>query len=66
MNTIKIVRKKYVEHETTGFTPNSLMFGREVAKSLNITYDMSKVEVLQHKWAWELTARMKEAHGVVR
>lgn len=56
------------EHETTGFTPNSLMLGREVATPLDIMYEMPPDvnEVPQHKWAWELKARMEEAHSAVR
>lgn len=53
------------EHETTGFTPNSLMIGGEVATPLDIMYEMPPEvnEVPQHKLGWELKARMEEAQS---
>jgi hypothetical protein len=42
------------EHESTGCAPNSLMLGREVAKPLDIIYDIpSSISATpHHQWAW--------------
>ena len=41
-------------HETTGFTPNSLMLGREVSTPLDILYEMpSPIQAIpQSRWVW--------------
>ena len=56
------------EHETTGYTPNFLMLGREVSTPLDIMYEMppSVKHIPQHKWVWELKERMENAHTLVR
>ncbi|CAG2255790.1 Retrovirus-related Pol polyprotein from transposon 17.6,Retrovirus-related Pol polyprotein from transposon 297 [Mytilus edulis] len=56
------------EHDTTGQTPNRLMFGRESTTPLDILYEMppSIKGIPQHKWAWELKERLEDAHSFVR
>ncbi|CAG2207589.1 unnamed protein product [Mytilus edulis] len=56
------------EHETTGYTPNYLMFGREVSTPLDIMYEMPQAqkEVPTNKWAWKMKERMESAHSIVR
>ena len=55
-------------HETTGFTPNYLMLGREVSTPLDIMYEMPNAVkyIPRNKWAWQLKERMEEAHKYVR
>ena len=55
-------------HETTGFTPNYMMLGREVSTPLDLMYEMpSAVKyVPKSKWAWQLKERIEEAHTYVR
>ncbi|CAC5385151.1 unnamed protein product [Mytilus coruscus] len=56
------------EHETTGQTPNRLMFGRKSTTPLDILYEMppSIKGIPRHKWAWELKERLEDAHSIVR
>ena len=56
------------EHETTSFTPNELMIGREVSTPLDLMYGMpNSVKVIpSNEWAWELKERLEEAHKLVR
>ena len=56
------------EHETTGYTPNYLMFGREVSTPLDIMYEMPQAqkEIPTNKWAWKMKERMESAHSIVR
>lgn len=55
-------------HETTGFTPNLMMLGREVTTPLDIMYEMpTEVKYIpSNKWAWQLKETMEEAHKYVR
>ncbi|CAG2231003.1 unnamed protein product [Mytilus edulis] len=56
------------EHETTGYTPNYLMFGREVSTPIDLMYEIP-VDVqsfLSNQWALELKERLEEAHEKVR
>ena len=55
-------------HETTGFTPNSLMLGREVSTPLDILYEMpSPMQAIpQSRWVWVLQERLQNAHSAVR
>lgn len=57
-----------VEHETTGYSPNYLMFGREVQTPLDIMYEMptSVKSIPENRWAWELKEKMETAHRLVR
>ena len=56
------------EHETTGMTPNMMMFGRETSTPLDIVYDMpSPIKpVPNSQWVWELQDNMETAHAFVR
>ena len=56
------------EHETTGFTPNRLMLGRETATPLDLIYEMPHTikSMPTHRWAWEVKERLEEAHKLVR
>ena len=56
------------EHETTGYTPNYLMFGREVTTPLDIMFEMPVAvkEIQNNKWVWEMKKRMDDAHTRVR
>lgn len=56
------------QHESTGFTPNMLMLGRESTTPLDIVYDMpsSWKQVPKHDWVWVLLDRMERAHHLVR
>lgn len=55
-------------HETTGFTPNQLMLGREVSTPLDIMYELprSVKYIPRHKWACQLKENMETAHTFVR
>jgi hypothetical protein len=55
-------------HETTGFSPNMLMLGRETSTPLDLVYDMPPgiKPVPANMWAWELRERIEEAHAFVR
>lgn len=55
-------------HETTGFTPNQQMPGREVSTPLGIMYEMSRSVkyIPRHKWAWQLKENMETAYTFVR
>ena len=55
-------------HDTTGMTPNTIMFGREVATPLDLQYEMpSQIkETPSNKWVWELQERLENAHAFVR
>lgn len=55
-------------HETTGYTPNFLMLGREVSTPLDLMYELpyqAKV-VPRNEWVWILQEKMEEAHKIVR
>ena len=56
------------EHETTGFSPNYLMLGREVSTPLDIMYEMpSSIRGIQeNQWAWALKEKLEEAYSCVR
>lgn len=55
-------------HETTGFTPNQLMLGREVSTPLDIMYEMPRSVhyAPRDQWAWQLKENMEPAHIYVR
>lgn len=56
------------QHESTGYSPNMLMLGREVTTPLDIMYDMpsSWKEVPRSEWVWIMQDRMERAHAFVR
>ena len=56
------------EHETTGMSPNMLMFGREVATPLDLMYEMPPMNkpIPNNQWVWELQDRIETAHATVR
>lgn len=56
------------EHETTGFSPNMLILGRETSTPLDLVYDMHPgiKPVPANMWVWELRERREEAHALVR
>ena len=57
-----------VEHETTGFSPNNLMLGREVSTPLDIMFKMptSVGSIPENQWAWALKEKLEEAYSFVR
>lgn len=56
------------EHETTSFTPNMLMLGRETTMPLDLVYEMpSSIKTISpNRWVWELQERLEQAHDLVR
>ena len=56
------------EHETTGFSPNMLMLGRETSTPLDLIYELpsSIRQIPANMWVWELKERLENAHGLVR
>ena len=56
------------EHETTGMSPNMLMFGRETNTPLDIMYAMpSSIKPVPTKqWVWEIQEIIENAHSFVR
>ena len=56
------------EHETTGFTPNLCMLGREFTTPLDLMYEMPPVikPIPLNQWVWELREGLENAHKVVR
>ena len=56
------------EHETTGFTPNVCMLGRETSCPLDIMYEMPRAikQVPINQWVWELQEMLENAHRTVR
>lgn len=55
-------------HETTNFSPNMLMLGREATTPLDIMYEMPTEikEIPAHQWVWILRERLEKAHAIVR
>lgn len=55
-------------HESTAFSPNILMLGREATTSLDLMYEMpSEMKgIPAFQWAWIICKRMEKAHAVVR
>lgn len=56
------------EHETTGFTPNRCMLGREAATPLDLIYEMpsSIKSIPLNQWVWELQESLETTHSTVR
>ena len=67
---LQIVMMAYrsAEHETTGFTPNLCMLGRETTCPLNLMYEMPSAikQIPLNRWIWELQEKMESAHKTVR
>ena len=55
-------------HESTGFTPNMLMLGRESTTLLDIVYDMpsSWKQEPKNNLVWIMLDRMERDHNLVR
>mgnify|MGYP003692029265 CR=1 FL=1 len=55
-------------HESTAFSPNILMLGRETTTSLDLMYEMPSEmkSIPAFQWAWILCKRMEKAHTVVK
>lgn len=57
-------------HETTNYTPNMLMLGRETSTPLDILYEIPSViqSIPENKWVWELIIkeRLVHSHNIVR
>jgi transposase InsO family protein len=55
-------------HETSGFTPNYMMLGREVSTPLDLMYEMPQATkfIPYNKWAWKLKETLEDAHRFVR
>lgn len=51
-------------HETTGFTSNHMMLGREVSTPLGLMYEMPNAVkyVTKNKGTWQLKERLEESH----
>ena len=56
------------EHETTGLSPNMLMFGREVSTPLDLMFELPNLSkpIPNNQWVWELRDRIETAHTLVR
>ena len=63
-----MIAYRATEHESTGYSLNMLMLGRETATPLDIIYEMPSAlkNVPQNEWAWVLRERMERAHTLVR
>ena len=56
------------DHETTGMSPNMLMFGREVSTPLDLMFEMPSLikPIPNNQWVWELRDKIETAHAKVR
>lgn len=56
------------EHETTSFSPNMLMLGREATTPLDVMYEMPPdiKDIPASQWVWVLRERLESAHKLVR
>ena len=56
------------DHETTGMSPNMLMFGREVSTPLDLMYELPELikPIPNNQWVWELRDKIESAHNLVR
>lgn len=57
-----------VEQESTGFSPNYLMLGREVRTLLDIAFEMrcQIKDIPLQQWVWDLKEKMEMTHTFVR
>jgi len=55
-------------HESTGYTPNYLMFGREVRAPVDLVYKTPSpdIPVIYDDYAEEMSDRIKKAYTIVR
>ena len=56
------------EHETTGMSPNRLMFGREVSTPVDLMFELPRLikPIPNNQLDWELRDRIESAHNIVR
>ena len=54
------------EHETTGFTPNYMMLGREVSVPIDIQFGSPVERTFASDWVNKLRERMEWAHDLAR
>ena len=54
------------EHETTGFTPNYMMLGREVSVPIDIQFGTPVERTFRSDWVNTLKERMESAHELAR
>lgn len=54
------------EHETTGFTPNMMMLGREIAVPLDIQFGSPVESMCTSEWVNKLKERLDWAHDLAR
>ena len=62
------VAYRSAEHETTGMSPNMLMFGRKVSTPLDLMFELPQLikPIPNNQWVWELRDRIESAHNIVR
>lgn len=55
------------EHETTSFSPNMLMLGRESTTPFDVMYEMPPdiKDIPASQWVWVLRERLESAHKLV-
>ena len=55
-------------HESTGYSPNMLMLGREVATPLDIMYELPSTmkPTIVNEYVWKLRETLEEAHRCTR
>lgn len=63
-----LMENRSVEQESTGFSPNYLMLGREVRTPLDIAFEMpSQIkDIPLQQWVWDLKEKMEMALTFVR
>nr|XP_034304729.1 uncharacterized protein LOC117682052 [Crassostrea gigas] len=63
-----LIAYRSVEQESTGFSPNYLMLGREVRTPLDIAFEMASQikDIPLQQWVWDLKEKMEMAHTFVR
>ena len=56
------------DHETTGMSPNMLMFGCQVSTPLDLMFEMPSLikPIPNNQWVWELRDKIETAHAKVR
>ena len=54
------------EHETTGFTPNMMMLGREISVPLDIQFGSPVETEYASEWVKKLREKFDQAHDIAR
>ena len=56
------------DHETTGMSPNMLMFGCQVSTPLDLMFEMPSLikPIPNNQWVWELRDKIETAYAKVR